>query len=59
MLLLLAITVDAVSEAVEMHTDGGFKSTQNKHSEFITYFTAVICLNVPISYSDTYPVKKW
>lgn len=58
MLLLLTITVDAVSEDEERHTDAEFKCTQNKHSEFITYVSAVICFSMPISYSDRYAVKK-
>ena len=54
----VAITVDAVSEDEERHTDAEFKCTQNKHSKFITYFSAAICFSMPISYSDRYPVKK-
>jgi hypothetical protein len=30
----------------------------NKHSESITYFSAVICFSRPIRYSDRCPVKK-
>jgi hypothetical protein len=58
-LLLLSIAVDAVIEDEERHTDAEFKCTQNKHSEFITYFSTVICFSIPISYSGRYPVKKW